>query len=237
MPQFCENCGTQLSNQSQFCRNCGAVIQGQLQYQPQSQYQTEPPPHQGMLHPLIGWSEKCNDPQVLRSSRKQRKAAWIFCFVLMIAFIVGFGIFGTVSDELELPTALLIGAGLALMMLIITVVRSKGQEKSVWEGTVSNKTEKKKLDQRFERNTPHYYTEYTVHFTGVNGDKRKLVSIENRAMYDYFRIGERVRFHPRFDTYEKYDKSLDSYIYCNVCSKKNDISEDVCHFCKNPLFK
>ena len=56
-------------------------------------------------------------------------------------------------------------------------------------------------------------------------------------MYDYFKVGDRVRYHPAFATYEKFDKSRDSIIYCNVCSMMNPVSNDRCERCANLLFK
>lgn len=37
--------------------------------------------------------------------------------------------------------------------------------------------------------------------------------------------------------YEKYDKSKDRIIYCNVCSMMNPIQNDRCKRCNNLLFK
>jgi hypothetical protein len=55
-------------------------------------------------------------------------------------------------------------------------------------------------------------------------------------MYDYLDIGDRVRYHPALETYEKYDKSKDEVIYCNVCRRGTRFN-DRCERCKNLLFK
>lgn len=56
-------------------------------------------------------------------------------------------------------------------------------------------------------------------------------------MYDYLSVGDRVRYHPAFETYEKYDKSKDKIIYCNVCRMMNPVANDRCKRCDNLLFK
>ncbi len=50
-------------------------------------------------------------------------------------------------------------------------------------------------------------------------------------------VGDRVRYHPRFGAYEKYDKSKDRIIYCIVCDEMNPIQNDRCKKCNNLLFK
>ena len=155
----------------------------------------------------------------------------------MAVFLVGFTIAGFAVEEMEPIEGILIGAALALMTLIIFLVRMAKMKKPFWEGTVTDKKAKRKTDTDDEGNTSRDYVQYTVIITGVDGGKRKLSANDNRVWYDYLQIGERVRFHPNLSTYEKFDKSRDGYLMCNVCGKRCEISEDVCHFCKSPLFK
>ena len=53
----------------------------------------------------------------------------------------------------------------------------------------------------------------------------------------YFKEGDRVRHHAGLNTYEKEDKTNDTFIFCNACLTRNDIQEQVCHKCKCPLLK
>ena len=85
--------------------------------------------------------------------------------------------------------------------------------------------------------TTETYTEYTTIINTNAGKKKTIVEKDSgRHMYDYLSVGDRVRFHPRFGTYEKYDKFKDR-IYCNVCSMMNPIQNDRCKRCNNLLFK
>jgi hypothetical protein len=82
------------------------------------------------------------------------------------------------------------------------------------------------------------YTEFTTVINTDAGKKKKIVERDSgRLMYDYLTVGDRVHYHPMFGTYEKYDKSKDRIIYCNVCSTKNLIQNDRCKQCNNLLFK
>jgi hypothetical protein len=52
------------------------------------------------------------------------------------------------------------------------------------------------------------YMEYTTVITTDAGKKKTIVEKDSgRNMYDYLAVGDRVRYHPKFGTYEKYDKS------------------------------
>ncbi|MPN26671.1 hypothetical protein SDC9_174096 [bioreactor metagenome] len=125
------------------------------------------------------------------------------------------------------------------MMIVISLVRVNNMKKPIWDGRVVNKTEKRKTKTENYGDDEHlvHYMEYTVYLQGADGSKKKIRIQNNREWYDYLNIGDYVRYHPSFSTYEKYDKSHDSYIFCNICGKKNDIRENYCCFCKSLLFK
>jgi len=104
------------------------------------------------------------------------------------------------------------------------------------KGVVTNKFSKEQYEHRDDASRT--YTEYTVVITTDAGRKKTIVEKGSRQkMYDYLDVGDRVRYHPMFGTYEKYDKSKDSIIYCNVCSVMNPIQNDRCRWCNNLLFK
>jgi hypothetical protein len=48
------------------------------------------------------------------------------------------------------------------------------------------------------------YNEYTVAITTDAGRKKIIVEKDSRRdMYDYLNVGDKVRYHPKFGTYEK----------------------------------
>ena len=222
---LCPFCEAQLKSGSKQCPDCGMPLSG-----PQASSSTYPVG-------LIGWSENYKHTTVLKKITAQKKAAKLWCFILMLIFIVGFGIAGATLNEMSMEEALIIGIGLALLMLIITLVRLSGMKKPVWEGAVTKKTAKRKYESGRDDENTRDHMEYIVYITGTNGGKRKLRTRDNHAWYDYLNIGDRVRYHPNLSFYEKYDKSGYEYLFCSLCGKQCSINEDVCHFCGTPLFK
>ncbi|MGI6326552.1 MAG: zinc-ribbon domain-containing protein [Saccharofermentanales bacterium] len=233
MGKFCVKCGSAVSEGARFCPICGnavQAVQGDTR-QPVSGFQ------QARQQSLVGWTNRHLEPAVLARAAKNKKGAWIFTVVLTIAFPVGFFIAGNVMEDLPLNEAVIIGVGLGVLMLVIGLVRISRMKSGTWEGTVTDKRHKQKIERDQDDSYTRYRTVYTLVLTEDNGKKHTLNYTDNRAVYDYFNIGDRVRCHMAFGTYEKYDKSKDSMLFCNICGKINDITSDTCHSCRLPLFK
>ncbi|HBK59544.1 MAG TPA: hypothetical protein DDZ84_01965 [Firmicutes bacterium] len=185
---------------------------------------------------LVGWSSRCDDPAILAAAQSNRKSAIGCAWALAFLFPLGFAVAGLFVEELPLGEALIIGSGLGALMMVINLLRAKSMKKPAWEGVVIEKYEKDK--RKYDRSDDvTYYTEFVIVIQTTTGRKHRIARDSHREMYDYFKVGDRVRYHPAFATYEKFDKSRDRIIYCNVCSMMNPISNDRCERCANLLFK
>lgn len=246
MDQYCTYCGTKLPAGARFCRNCG---QAAAVTQPATAAETPPLPYAAPApqppvgagyaprQPLVGWTERHLDPAVLARASKNKKHAWVFTLVMTVLFPVGFALAGALMDDMPLNEALIIGIGLGLLMLTIGLVRISRMKTGTWDGTVIDKKQKRKMNNTPEDHPVSYRTIYTLVVADDNGKKHKLNYTDNTALYNYFNVGDRIRCHMAFGTYEKYDKSSDSMIYCNICGTINDIGNDLCQSCHLPLFK
>lgn len=188
--------------------------------------------------PLVGWSEVPNSAEMAETIRKQKKSSIKWMFVFALLFPIGFLLAGLLSDEVPLIEALIIGIGLGLFVLALNMWRLKDMKKPVWEGVVTKKFEKKRYKRDHDDGTSTPYTEYIVLIRTEGGKKKKIVEGErDTSMYRYLDIEDRVRYHPALETYEKYDKSKDKVIYCNVCRMLNSIANERCERCESLLFK
>lgn len=189
-------------------------------------------------HPLVGWSDVANSPEMVETIKKNRRSAMGWTCVFTLLFPVGFLIAGLLSDEVPLNEALIIGIGLGLLILAINLWRIAGMKKPVWDGVVMKKVEKKRYKRDNDDGSSQSYMEYIVLIRTERGKKKRIVERQRgRDMYDYLDVGDRVRYHPALETYEKYDKSKGQVIYCNVCRLRNSIRNERCDRCKNLLFK
>lgn len=228
---FCRNCGSSLDGTTKFCSSCGSQMpesSGEnTARQSASQYSSGS---------LIGYSPKIKDPAFARYIKHSNQWSSIFSMIIAAAAIIGFFIYGETGREMNNPQALYIGFVIGGMFLLIALGqilrRNSGK---TWDGVV---TDKKSVQMRdVDDGLKRYHMQYTIFIRRDNGKKVELSSRDLPGMYDYFRIGDRVRHHGKLKTYEKYDKSQDTIIYCNACGSQNDITNDRCRRCKCPLLK
>ena len=237
-PGVCTACGAKLPDDAEFCIDCGTsanpVVVETMQ---PSQAASSAPPQDGAG--LVGFSDKCNSPEILAAAQKNKKSSIGCMWILVFVPLIGFPVAGLLMDDFPFGESLVIGVGIALVMLIINLLALRRTNQPMWEGVVVNKYSKEKSEHRGgEDDNYRTYTEYTTIINTDAGKKKTIVEKDSgRHMYDYLSVGDRVRFHPRFGTYEKYDKSKDRIIYCNVCSMMNPIQNDRCKRCNNLLFK
>lgn len=242
-PGVCASCGARLREGDAFCTDCGAPVGEVAKKVAHTSKQDAATPPQSDTSAqnhtaLVGWSSRSTDPEILEAAQKNKKSAIGCAWFFMLLFPIGFLLAGLFIDEMPLNEAIIIGIVLGVLMLIINLMRIKGMKKPVWEGVVTEKFQKKRHEHNKSDDTYTDYTEFTVVIRTDTGKKKRITERDSRRhMYDYLIVGDRVRYHPAFGTYEKYDKSKDRIIYCNVCSMMNPISNDHCQRCNNLLFK
>lgn len=233
-PNICASCGTEMPSDADFCISCGTA---------KGNGAPQPAPNGVAYAPsnarLVGFSDYCNHSEILAAAKGNKKFAVGCMWILTLVPLIGFPIAGLLIDDMPFGEAAVIGVGIAVVMLIFNLIALRRAKKPMWEGVVVNKYSKEKSEHRGgEDDNWRTYTEYNTIINTDAGKKKTIVEKDSgRHMYDYLSVGDRVRFHPRFGTYEKYDKSKDRIIYCNVCSMMNPIQNDRCKRCNNLLFK
>lgn len=231
---YCNSCGSQISDTAQFCTYCGnqvAVANNAPIYT--NSYTT--------YNGSIGYSSRINDPAFAKYVKNSDRYAGIFGIMLAIAAVIGFYIAGEVSNELDNPESLFYGFIIAGMFLLITFFTILGKKKSkTWDGVVVDKKVEKK-QRRVNTNSDDSYMEtyivYTVFIRSNEGKKHEIRVENDDTRYNYFQIGDHLRHHKGLNTYEKYDKSRDTVIFCNACSTMHSIHDEYCRRCKCPLLK
>ncbi len=237
-PSVCTACGATLPEGAEFYIGCGKAMNLRMPEPTEASGEaTSAPPQSGTG--MVGFSDRCNSPEILAAAQKNKKFSIGCMWILVLVPLFGFPVAGLLMDDFPFGESLVIGVGVALVMLIINLLALRRTKQPMWEGVVVNKYSKKKSEHRGgEDDNYRTYTEYTTIINTDAGKKKTVVEKDSgRHMYDYLSVGDRVRFHPMFGTYEKYDKSKDRIIYCNVCSMMNPIQNDRCERCNNLLFK
>ena len=238
VPGVCSACGAELPEGAEFCIGCGVAVNPAVPQPMEPSQAAAPALSQGGMG-LVGFSDRYNCPEILAAAQKNKKSSIGCMWILVFVPLIGFPIAGLLMEDFPFGESLVIGICIALVMLIINLLALRMTNQPMWEGVVVNKYSKEKSEHRGgEDDNYRTYTEYTTIINTDAGKKKTIVEKDSgRYMYDYLSVGDRVRFHPRFGTYEKHDKSKDRIIYCNVCSMMNPIQNDRCKRCNNLLFK
>ena len=247
---FCKNCGNPLPEGSKFCSKCGAKQDVGKERVVISKGEAPQDYGKKAYHPqLVGFSNACQYPQIIQFKEKVKKSnmgcLWTVSFVPVVGITI-MGIAGLFTGDNDGEFALYMfgfGALLTLIMLLISsIVKLKTRkDKPGWEGTVVDKSKKKYRDRHAEKHHSDsglmYYTYYSIKVRTDDGKKESFGQADCTELYNYFQIGDRVKYHPVLEYYEKYDKSHDKYIFCACCKCRNSIENDVCKECGMPLFK
>jgi hypothetical protein len=169
----------------------------------------------------------------------QNTKNWKFQFSLILAAfaIAGFYLYGAFGDEMENSEALQIGLVVGLMFIVIGFFSGRSNQKQDWDGTVvDKKTKLVKKDIGYQGSKAERMV-YTVYIKSESGKVHEIRAENDDTVYNYYKIGDKVRRHERLKSYEKFDKSGDTIIFCNACAFLHDIDEEVCRNCGCPLLK
>lgn len=189
----------------------------------------------------IGYSDRINDPAFAKYLKDTNRWSAIFSVIIALMAIIGFFIYGEVSTEMDNPQAIYIGCGIGGMFITIAILQIIGRGRTTtWDGTVVDKKVLKKRRKQYNTGNDYYWQEYTEFIIVIKSDRGKEFNIRDEdddTQFNYYKIGDRVRRHKGLNSYEKYDKSKDSIVFCNACASLNDIKDEFCFRCKCPLLK
>ncbi len=227
---FCWNCGNRIEKGKRICPNCGSKYSGEGKY--------------GNISALgvggIGWSNNAAHPCFKKYIINDRKYSliWLIGISILVPGVM------LLSGEIEFDTEgiMVIGGILAAFWGIgILFIFKKSGNKPDWDGIVEDKKIFQKTRSKKDRQGKKYkesYTEYIVYIRKQNNDIIELKE-DDSVQYDYFNIGDYLHYHggKYLNCIEKYDKSLDTIIFCASCRSISDIRNNYCQRCGCILLK
>jgi len=185
----------------------------------------------------MAYSNKIYDQAFDKYLHNTKNYKFQFSLILAVFAIVGFWLYGTISDEMDNPEALQIGLIIALMFVVIGFLAGRSKQERDWDGIVIDKKEKITHQDIGYHGTKAERMVYTVFIKSETGKIHEIRTENDDTVYNYYKIGDKVRRHVRLKSYEKFDKSGDTIIFCNACAFLHDMEEDICRNCGCPLLK
>ncbi|WP_319500199.1 hypothetical protein [uncultured Draconibacterium sp.] len=151
--------------------------------------------------------------------------------------IFGFFLYGALSDKMDNPEALQIGLGIGLVFVVIGFFSGRSKQKRNWDGAVVNKKINIIMKDIGYQGSKAECMVCTVYIKSETGKVHEIRTENDDTVFNYYKIGDKVRRHERLKSYEKFDKTGDTIIFCNACAFLHDIGENVCRNCGCPLLK
>ena len=230
---FCSNCGAPLDDNAKFCENCGKAEGNEA----------------AVNAPLTsamnaGYSTVANTPEFLASAKKyHKKARQVAIGVsILLPFIGALG--GAIISDGS-TVGIVIGAILGIIAIPIMwlcfakdIDMTKRSSVNI-DGTITKIDYFAGSHVGVEEASSKSQDETVVRmiFTDSAGQEHRADFRCDREMYQYYKVGDVVRYHNQIDYLEKYDKSRDSYSVCALCKVKADINAGRCPKCSAPLLK
>lgn len=188
------------------------------------------------------FSNRITDPAFARYVKNANRWATSFALGLAAVAVVGFYVAGEMDgSEMDNPESLYVGLTIGGMFVAIAMVQVLGRKRSrTWDGQVVDKRVERKRRKRQRDHDNYVWEDYELFTVFVRSDSGRLYRImaeNDDTVWNYWAIGDRLRHHGGLNSYEKYDKSKDTIIFCNACASLHDIEEEYCHRCGCPLLK
>ena len=229
---FCWNCGERIEKGEQICPKCGVKYDGKNKYDNDS----------ALGAGGIGWSEQVGHPSLKNYFKSYCKCVLVWLIGLSILIPTILLLIGDIELDSE-GTFVIKGVVTIFWVVgILFLLSLYGRNKPDWDGVVEDKKIIQKTRTRKDREGRKYkesYTEFVIFIRKQDGSLYELAKEDDSTLCEYYRIGDYVRYHGnRFLKYfEKYDKSLDTTIYCVSCGSRRDIRDNFCGGCGCVILK
>jgi len=185
----------------------------------------------------MAYSTKIHDQAFEKYLQNSKNWKFQFSLILAVLAVAGFWMYGTFGNEMNTQEALQIGLFIGFMFVVIGFFSGLSKPKRDWDGEVVDKKIKKTFKDIGYQNSKAECYVYTVYIKSETGKVHEIRSENDDTLFNYFKIGDKIRRHERLKSYEKFDKSGDEIIFCNACAFLHNIEEDVCRNCGCPLLK
>ena len=127
--KFCTECGQRLEEGVKFCPNCGNAVPAAAAGT-ETQNNTCTPNETPNYTP--GFSTRINDPEIQAAVNKNRRASRIFLLLFMPVPIIGACIYSLVTKQMELGQALIGGAVISGIILLLNILFQKYHYLGQW---------------------------------------------------------------------------------------------------------
>ena len=185
----------------------------------------------------IGYSKVVTTPEFIAKLRQHNLKSLLKGLLLTFSPLIILLIMSLFSRDITPKDALNFGLGIAVVIAfflsIIILKRAFGKS---WEGMVMARRVESRVRSKNRGHTETYVV-YVLTLITDTGETKFIEEFYHSGFYyNHFNVEDRVKYHPSFDYYEKFDKTNDIELLCPFCSNVVSIKKTHCS-CGTPLIK
>jgi hypothetical protein len=185
----------------------------------------------------IGYSKVVTTPEFIAKLRQHNLKLLLKGLLLTFSPLIVLLLYSYFDPEITTSEAIKLGLGIAVIIsFFLSFIVFKRLFGKSWEGMVMSK----KFESRVRSKGKGRTETYVVYVLTLITDTGKTKFIEefyhSGFYYNHFNVEDRVKYHPSFDYYEKFDKTNDIELLCPFCSNVVSIKKTHCS-CGTPLIK
>ena len=185
----------------------------------------------------IGYSKVVTTPEFIAKLRQHNLKSLLKGLLLTFSPLIILLIMSLFSRDITHKDALNFGLGIAVVIAfflsIIILKRAFGKS---WEGMVMARRVESRVRSKNRGHTETYVV-YVLTLITDTGETKFIEEFYHSGFYyNHFNVEDRVKYHPSFDYYEKFDKTNDIELLCPFCSNVVSIKKTHCS-CGTPLIK
>ncbi|TFG83112.1 MAG: hypothetical protein E4G74_01700 [Erysipelotrichales bacterium] len=190
-----------------------------------------------------GFADLLEYPALTQYLKKSRKIGKFALWIMSLAPFIGFVSYSVLTGDMDIKEALWVGTIVSAIFMVFSIsfaVKEKSRQ-GTWTGTIMDMKREKVVEKVTEFDETRWVKMEHYSMTIHRDDRSKPFLHKlggNENVFNYYKVGDKVRHIAGAFHLEKYDKTGDGEIICVMCGGLYDIDTDnKCGFCRLPLLK
>lgn len=190
-----------------------------------------------------GFADLLQYPELTQFLKKSRKIGKFAVLIMSVAPLTGFLLYASITGNMDINEAIMVGTIVSTIFMFFSIsfaIKEKSRQ-GTWTGSIIDLKREKIYEKVKQYNeVRNVRVEHNI-MTIRREDRSKTVVHDfggSEDIFNYYKVGDRVRHIDGAFHLEKYDKTGDEEVICVMCGGLYDIDHDAkCSFCKLPLLK
>ena len=185
----------------------------------------------------IGYSKVITTPEFITKFRQYNLKLLLKGLLFTVSPLIFLILYSNFTSDVALSDAIKFGLGIAVIItFFLSIIFFKRALGKSWEGMVMARRVESRVRSKNRGHTETYQV-YVLSLITDTGETKFIEEFYHSGFYyNHFNVEDRVKYHPSFDYYEKFDKTNDIELLCPFCSNVVSIKKTHCS-CGTPLIK